>query len=202
MHIILIHGLGRTPLAMSLLGRRLRKRQYTVRSFGYAAFYQPFDAIVRRFVATIRSEVGPQPYVIIGHSLGNIIARASLPALADLPPQRLVMLAPPNQPPLLAKAMGPNPLFRLMSGECGKLLADDAFYARLPVPDIPTTIIAGTAGPRGQLSPFGNRPNDCVVAVEETRLGPGCEVCLVPAIHTFIMNSPKVTAMIMDVLGS
>lgn len=200
MHVILIHGQGRTPLAMSILAQKVRRRGHAVRLFGYAAFCQTFESITGRFVRMIRSEVVDRRYMIIGHSLGGIIARASLPALVDTPPEHLVMLAPPNQPPLLARLVQSHPLYRILTQDCGRQLASNAFYQNLPVPTVPTTIIAGTAGPRGRFSPFGEQVNDGVVTVSETELGPGFEVTQVPSLHTFIMNSPQTIAMIEAVL--
>mgnify|MGYP006915170926 CR=1 FL=1 len=58
----------------------------------------------------------------------------------------------------------------------------------LPVPKVPTRIYAGTAGPRGRLSPFGNEPNDGILTVKETEI-PGIPIVHVRALHTFIMNA-------------
>jgi len=200
MRLLLIHGMGRTPLSLALLGRRLSRQGHSVRYFRYAAFQESFDQIVDRLVATIRVTVEQQPYALIGHSLGGILARAALPALASGPQRQLIMLAPPNQSPLLARRLRKRLLYRLMTRDCGSKLVDQTFYATLPHPTIHTTIIAGTAGPRGTWSPFGDWPNDGVVAVEETRLGPNTEVILVPSVHTLIMNSPKVTRIICELL--
>jgi pimeloyl-ACP methyl ester carboxylesterase len=195
-HVLLIHGLGRTPLSLALLGWRMSRQGYVVRYFGYASFYESFERIVARLVATLQPIVCDAPYALVGHSLGGLIARAALPALAELPPRHLVMLAPPNQSPLLARRLRNQPLYRLATGGSGRKLADPAFYQRLQVPAIPTTIIAGTAGPRGRFSPFGELLNDGVVSVEETQMGPVSEVVLVPSVHTFIMNSPQVARLI------
>jgi hypothetical protein len=200
MRLLLIHGMGRTPLSLALLGRRLSQQGHNVRFFGYAAFQESFDQIVDRLVATIRATIEQRPYALIGHSLGGILARAALPSLANRPPRQLIMLAPPNQAPSLARRLRKHLLYRLMTRDCGGKLADQAFYATLPHPTIHTTIIAGTAGPRGHWSPFGDRPNDGVVAVEETHLGPNTEVILVPSVHTLIMNSRQVTRIICELL--
>ena len=200
MRLLLIHGMGRTPLSLALLGRRLTQQGHSVRYFGYAAFRESFDQIVGRLAATIRATAAQHPYALIGHSLGGILARAALPTLACRPPRHLVMLAPPNQAPLLARRLRTHLLYQLTTRDCGGKLADQAFYATLPPPSIPTTIIAGTAGPRGRWSPFGNQPNDGVVAVEETRLGPNRKVILIPSVHTLIMNSPQVTRVICELL--
>src|SRR5690348_17321649 len=112
MRLLLIHGMGRSPLSLALLGRRLARHDHTVHYFGYAAFLESFDQIVSRLVAAIRAAAGSRPYALIGHSLGGILARAALPALADIPPRYLVMLAPPNQPPLLAQRVRKRLLFQ------------------------------------------------------------------------------------------
>ena len=200
MRLLLIHGLGRTPLSMALLGRRLSQQGHCVRYFGYAAFHESFDQIVARLGATICATADLHQYALIGHSLGGILARAALPALAHIPPCQLVMLAPPNHSPLLARRSHKYLVYRLTTRNCGDKLVDRAFYAALPYPTIATTIIAGTAGPRGRWSPFGDQPNDGVITVEETRLGPHTEVILVPSVHTLIMNSPLVTRTICELL--
>jgi pimeloyl-ACP methyl ester carboxylesterase len=201
MHLLLIHGMGRTPLSLALLGWRLSQQGHQVRYFSYAVFHKSFDQIVGRLVATILANAERHPYALIGHSLGGLLARAALPALADMPPCHLVMLAPPNQSPLLARRLCRHTLYRLITHDCGGKLADKDFYATLPQPCIPTTIIAGTGGPRGHWSPFGDRPNDGIVAVEETQLGPNTELILIPSMHTLIMNSPQVTRTICELLA-
>lgn len=200
MYIVLIHGQGRSPLSMTLLGWRLRRAGHDICYFGYTPILQSFESITARFIQTIRNEVGDRPYAIVSHSLGGIITRASLPYLTDNLPKHLVMLAPPNQPARIAKKLKANPIYEWFTRDCGRKLGDDAFYETLPYPTVPTTIIAGTRGPRGKLSPFGEEANDSVLAVRETELGEGYRVILVPATHTFIMNSKQVAGIVSDVI--
>lgn len=200
MHIVLIHGQGRSPLSMTLLGWRLRRAGHDIHYFGYSPMLQSFESITARFIQTIHDEIGNRPYAIVSHSLGGIITRASLPYLTHNLPKHLVMLAPPNQPARIAKKMRANPVYGWFTRDCGRKLGDDSFYETLPRPTIPTTIIAGTRGFRGKLSPFGEKANDTVLAVEETRLGKGYEVILVPATHSFIMNSKQVAKTVLKVI--
>jgi hypothetical protein len=64
--------------------------------------------------------------------------------------------------------------------------------ATLAVPPCEFGIIAG-----GRCAARGHNPllagdNDLVVTVEETRLGGARDFAVVPVLHTFLMNDPKV----------
>ena len=189
MNALLIHGQGRTTNAMRLLGVRLHWRGYQVRYFRYYTRREKFAQIVKRLIETIKSLPQEQPYVLIGHSMGGLLARASLPELADHAPVHLILLASPNRPPRLVPWAAHNPIYRFLTYDCGQRVANAEFYRSLPKPVIPTTIIAGTGGPRGKWFPLGLEPNDSVLTVQETLLGGETEVIQVPAMHTFIMNS-------------
>ena len=82
-----------------------------------------------------------------------------------------------------------------------QLLADQHFMESLPALDVPAKIYAGTAGPRGRYSPFGDEPNDSVLAVKETML-PNVPIQTVPVLHTFIMNSKVITQDIVQIARS
>jgi hypothetical protein len=82
-----------------------------------------------------------------------------------------------------------------------QLLADPQFMESIPVPSVPTKIYAGTAGPRGRRSPFGDEPNDSVLMVRETML-PDIPHQSIPVLHTFIMNSKVVTQDIIKLASS
>lgn len=203
MRVFLIHGMGRSRASMLLLSSRLKRAGHRPSTFGYFVRLDPLEVITDKWVQHIegvlardRSESGEEevPYAVIGHSLGNILTRVASPRLpAGL--CRFMMLAPPNQPPALARRLKENPLYRALTGDAGRLLADPAFYAALPVPDVPTLIVAGDAGSRGRFLPFRGGPGDGVVGVEETRLGEHPHL-VVDAVHTFIMNHRDVTRTI------
>ncbi|HEY1101755.1 MAG TPA: alpha/beta fold hydrolase [Myxococcota bacterium] len=203
MRVFLIHGMGRTTVSMALLARRLRQAGHDVSSYGYVVSRDALDVIGARFVEHITKKGGTaEPFAVVGHSLGNVITRMVLAQLPGL--TRLVMLAPPNQPPALAARLQHNPIFRVLTQDAGRKLADqDHFYASLPVPAMPTLIVAGTRGPRFASSPWQGKDNDSVVGVDETRLeAPNIEHVSVDAIHTLIMNDAVVTGLVLRFLSS
>jgi pimeloyl-ACP methyl ester carboxylesterase len=190
---------------MFLLAQRLKRAGHQTTLFGYHVTVQSLEAIADRLVLRVEEvlgedeesldQKGPDPaqpgstgpaFALVGHSLGNVICRMAAPAL---PPglRCQVMLAPPNHSPVAARWLEGNSVFRLLTQDAGQKLTDPAFFARLPKPRVPTLVIAGTAGSTASWLPFEGRPNDGVVAVEETALA-GAETVQVKAIHTFLMN--------------
>jgi Alpha/beta hydrolase family len=189
MRVLLVHGLWRTPLSFLLLVRRLQAWGYGTDHFGYMAIAQRYEAIVTRLVDKLEVLARGGAYAVIGHSLGGILLRSALSNLSARAPEHLVMLGTPNRPSRLASLLRENWGYRKLTGECGSRLASPEFYATLPVPRVPYTIVAGTAGSRGRWSPFGLEPNDGLVAVSETKIKDDDPVVLLPAKHTFMMNN-------------
>lgn len=210
MRVFLLHGMGRTPASMWLLAWRLRQAGHQPSLFAYAVSRRPLDEIVAKLAAQIATTLEadreiagaaaepPLPYGVIGHSLGNLLTRLASPAL----PAgfcRFVQLAPPNQSPASARLLRDQALFQAITKDAGRKLVDAEFFAALPVPEVPTLILAGNAGPRQEFLPFRGEPNDGVLTVEETRL-PGIAHLVLPAIHTFIMNRRDTTRAILAFL--
>jgi hypothetical protein len=121
---------------------------------------------------------------------------------AELPlPRQVIMLGTPNRTPRLASWFHRRWLYRLVNGECGQLLAQPRFFAELPRPGVPTTVIAGTRGWPRALSLFGGEANDGVVAVDEARLDAAATLIELPASHTFMMNNRQVRRVVRDLLA-
>ena len=202
MHVFLLHGMARTPASMFLLARRLAKAGFRTHLFGYQVSLQSLESIadrlVRKVEKTLEAEGSgvPRPFAIVGHSLGNVIARLASPAL---PPGLacLVMIAPPNRSPVTARWLEGNAIFHLLTQDAGRKLADPEFFDRLPEPDVPTLVIAGTAGFTAPWLPFEGRPNDGVVALEETHLE-GADRLEISGVHTFLMNRKDVFQAVRD----
>ncbi len=193
---LLVHGLGRTPVSMFPLAGVVRRAGLRTHFFAYSPTLESLDRIVRRLVTTIHRI---RPTYLIVHSLGGLLARLALADVSQHEVRHLVMLGTPNRPPRLAAYFWRWSPFRLLAGTCGRFLAHPDEYDRLPTPTIPCTVIAGTAGPTGTLSPFGDEPNDGVVSVSETRL-PGAEEVRIPAWHTWMMAHPDAHSRLAAIL--
>jgi pimeloyl-ACP methyl ester carboxylesterase len=204
MQVLLVHGMGRTTWSMRRLQRWLRRTGHEVRSLGYLAAIDPVSGIVERLRRAFQEAAAQGPYIVVGHSLGGLLARMALCQGPDplASPVHLILLGTPNQSPRLARRLGSFWLYRLINGESGQLLARNDAFTALPPPNSPYTIIAGTAGPRGRWSPFGTEANDGLVAVAETLISAGDFPVTLPVRHTFMMNDPRVRAVIARILES
>lgn len=191
MDLILIHGMGRTPLSMLLLRRRLRKLGYTAHLFGYSPMFESLERATNRLVHLIHHKVGSKQYALVGHSLGSVIIRNALPRLGENQPALCFFIAPPMMACKAAKFFSRFRLYRLVAGEMGQLLAQDNFMEQLPFP-ANTKIYAGTCGPRASWLPFGHNLNDCILSVDEATGKSNAAVVTVPSTHTFIMNAKTV----------
>jgi len=120
---------------------------------------------------------------------------------AALPlPRHVIMLGTPNRPPRLARRLQRLWPYRLVNGECGRLLARAEFFTGLPPMAVPCTIVAGTGGWRGGWSPFGHDAHDGVVAVAEAEMDGPAFLAQVPVRHTFMMNDRRVRALLLNAL--
>ena len=175
---------------MRRMATRLQEAGFATCNFPYAPTFHRFDTIVSKLHDFIVAEVKTPRYHLVGHSLGNIIIRAGFRHAYPTELGRIVMVAPPNHPPKLARNLRCFPPYRIWGGDSGQQLASKAFYDTLPTPDVPFGVIAGNMG---QGLTF-KEPNDGIVTVESTRLCGMADHLILPHTHTFIMNSPEVAA--------
>lgn len=200
MYAILIHGMGRTPLAMSILAARLWKSDIHPLFFGYSVTFESLESCVQRLERLVEKRVGMNEYIIVGHSMGTVITRTTVPRLAHKP-VACFLLTPPTQACKAARHFAPRRWAKLLGGEMAQLLADQNFMESIPPLSVPAKIYAGTAGPRGRYSPFKQELNDSVLTVKETML-PDVPHEALPVLHTFIMNSRLITQDIVSIAQS
>lgn len=194
--VVLIHGMGRTRASLLVLEGRLRKAGFATLNVPYGQKDGTLDELSDAFAAFVAREVKTPRWHLVGHSLGNIVARNAMRKPLRPGLGRFVMLAPPNRPAVLAGLLKDNGLYRLLTGDSGRKLADAAFYETLPVPPVEFAVIAGD---KGQRLTF-DAPNDGVVDVEGTKLSGMKAFAVVHHTHTFLMNSGDTFALVLEFL--
>jgi len=200
LRVLFVHGMGRTPMSSWPMLRRLRRSGLLTEVFGYVAALEVFDVIVARLITRIEALAGQGRYIVVGHSLGGVMLRAALNRMDPniRRPEHLYLLGSPIVPARLAVRLKHNVLYRLLTGDCGQLLASaERMHAIGPVA-VPTTAIAGVRGIASPHGPFARDANDGVVAVSEVSADWLLRLTEVPVLHTFLPSNRKIAEIILD----
>ena len=186
--VVLVHGMGRTPLSMVPMDIGLRRAGYRVLNVGYDSGASGVAEIAEGIGAEVEAALEDQPAPrvhFVGHSLGTVVIRW---LLVHDPPEaagRAVLLAPPNQG----------------SHEADRW-AGLVRWTFPPITELRTT--GGTAvdlgAPRGVEVAVIAASRDGKVAVAETCLK-GAAHAVVPSAHTFVMMRPRVIGMVRTFLA-
>ena len=197
MQVLLVHGMGRSPLSMASLALGLRADGMRPRFFGYLSAVESVDRMVNRLVQRMTA-ISDEPYVVVGHSLGGVLLRMAIERLPEgrRPPERLVLVGSPQGPARLAQQFASWVPYRLLYGEAGQMLGNAERMAAIPSPRVPCTVVVGTRGLPGGVSPFGEEPNDGIVAVSEVMAAGEAETVRLARGHTFLMNAEEVREII------
>lgn len=199
MRILFVHGMGRTPLSGVPLLSQCRKNGVSTSTFGYTTALHDFASISDRLSKRIADIASQGDYVLVGHSLGGILIRS---AISDLSvtvtlPKHVFLLGSPIAASRMAKKLQQQWLYRLLTGDCGQLLASDERMARVAALTIPTTSIVGIKGINGKYSPFFDELNDGVVAVSELAADWIGKEIRVPVMHTLLPASRLVADLVL-----
>ena len=201
--VVLLHGLAAPRWSMSLLARHLHKHgDYATFVVDYASTRSTIDSQARSLANVIRSLEGIEEINLVGHSMGNIVIRRYL-AGDGSPSQgwnpdpriaRIVMIAPPNHGSITATRLSDYALFKTLLGESGRQLGTnwEDLERRLATPNGEFGIIAGGYGNKLGLNPFLPGDDDGRIRVETTRLAGAADFLVVPAVHEFIANDPRI----------
>lgn len=205
--VALIHGLGRSPVAMLPLAWTLRRAGYRTVNLGYVAARRPLAATAARIGERLdraRAEHPGEPFHLVTHSLGGILARTWLGRVAPAG-SRLVQLAPPNQGARLAERLKGLGVARALLGQALVDLGHDEHgKARYPLPPVANEVgvVAGGTGADKGYGAWLEGDNDGVVRVAETWLPEARDWILLPRLHTFIMNARDTHANVLAFLGT
>ena len=198
MHALFVHGMGRSPVSGWPLLLKLRRHGLKPRTLWYSTTFEDFATVNRRLVTAITALANAGDYVLIGHSLGGVLLRTAIKTLppGTRLPRHLFLLASPIRPARLAQRLRHNTLYRLITGDCGQLLASDSRMTAIGPALVPTTAIAGVRGWRGRFDVFEGEPNDGVVSPAEVSADWLGTPVRINAIHTLLPSSTQVAGII------
>ena len=197
--VVLLHGLGRTPMSMGSMAQALETRGYRVMNLAYPSTDASIEILTNEHLAPALQrcrEAKCRVIHMVAHSLGGILIRQYLQT-RDLPAgSRVVMLSPPNQGSELAEQLKPYRIYQWVTGPAGQQLGTQAGSVprQLGPVGVPIGVITGSESWNPLFSYWIPGPDDGKVAVEGARLEEMVDFLVVPASHTFIMEDDTVIA--------
>lgn len=197
--VVLLHGLGRTPLSMMAISLAARRRGYRVINWHYRSTLGNIAEHAEAFGREVAPRLAEAPSVhFVTHSLGGIIVRQFLSTHVLPNLGRVVMLAPPNGGSEVADVLQRSELITRYVMPVRELGTDDTSVPlSLPPATFPVGVIAGS---RSHIRLFSNwmnhEPNDGVVAVERTKLAGMSDFLVLRRTHTMLPWSPDALAQV------
>lgn len=204
-YVILLHGLGRTPLSMKRLEWTLRRENYRVINLAYPSTRISVEDAADHWLGDVlRKQTTDKTVKIhfVAHSLGGIILRQYLSDHQIENLGRVVMLAPPNQGSELADRLRNNCLYRLATGPAGQELGtgDMSLPQKLAPPNFELGVIAGDRSLNPLFSAWIPGPDDGKVSVLSTQIPGMQDFLLVHRTHTWLAWSREVSGAVSQFL--
>jgi pimeloyl-ACP methyl ester carboxylesterase len=206
-YVVLLHGLGRTPLSMKRLEWKLRRENYRVLNVSYPSTRVSIEDAANIWLAQVlRKKITDKTVKIhfATHSLGGIVLRQYLSGHRIENLGRVVMLAPPNQGSELAERLRNNCFYRIATGPAGQELGMDgsSLPRQLGPANFELGIIAGDRSLNPLFSAWIPGPDDGKVSVASTCLAGMRDFLVVHHSHTWMTWNGSVNAAVTRFLRS
>lgn len=178
--VIILHGLFRTRRSMAPLRRAIERAGFEAIPVDYPSTRGTLEEHASQVERVLCELHGIETVSFVTHSMGGLVARCVLgrrERVRDwrcrIAVGRLLMIFPPSNGSQRAEFWRRFRWLAPITGPATDELSP-ARASQVPVPEVPTAIIAGGRGSRWGRSPLISGDNDGTVAVEEAWL-PGVE---------------------------
>ncbi|TVP77077.1 MAG: alpha/beta fold hydrolase [Puniceicoccaceae bacterium] len=196
-HVILLHGLCRTPRSMRGMQRALQKEGYVVHNLGYDSRHHTIPVLAEQVAHEVRKVTEAATRVhFVTHSMGGILVR-QMEATQPLETLgRVVMLSPPNHGSEVVDRIGHSWIFDRVNGPAGQQLgtAPDSFVNQLGPVHFECGVLTGDRSLNWINSCMIHGPNDGKVSVASARIEGMQSFKVAHATHTFMTSNRAVIA--------
>ena len=196
--VILIHGLWMRGLVLLPHQHWLRAEGFAVRRFSYPSWRGGLADNVRLLSSFINETPGAVIH-LVAHSLGGLVALKMLSQEPDARIRRTVLLGTPYAGCHCGFTLAESPVLATLVGHT----FEDWFSLPRPalLPAVEIGVIAGTRPISfGRLIPGLARPNDGLIAVDETRIAAAKDSIALNVSHSGMLMSRACTGQIANFL--
>ncbi len=196
--VILIHGLWMRGLVMLPYEHWLRSEEFAVRRLSYPSWRDSLEDNVCMLAACVRETPGSVIH-LVAHSLGGLIALTMLSQESDPRIRRVVLMGTPYAGCYCGFALARIPMLSMLVGHTFKDWFNMPRTALPPAVDI--GVIAGTCSISfGRLIPGLARPNDGLIAVNETYIPSAKDSISLPVSHSGMLVSKACAGQVSNFL--
>ena len=200
--VVLLHGILRGRPSMALLARDFRRSGCRVLNWKYPSTRAGIRDHARALAGRIEGFLRPgEDLVLVGHSMGGLVARAFLEAAPDRSVARVVQIGTPNRGSIKAAILADSFLYKWTLGNrAGRELVrgPGGIAESLPVPPAGLVhVVAGARGNQRGWSPLLPGDDDGTVELSATAL-PGAQRETVKALHAFLPWNRKVRRRVLE----
>ncbi len=194
-HVILLHGIIRSPRSMIRIQKALDREGYRVHNFGYRSTRDTIETVAGLLHVEVKKITGKGIRIhFVTHSLGSLVVRYYFNRYRIAKAGRIVMIAPPNRGSRLAMNLSRWKPYRHFFGHAGREVtgAPGTIPLVIPPPKREFGVIAGGLGFSIGINPFIAGDNDGTVGVEETKLPGMKDFVQVKGQHSLLLFQTRV----------
>jgi len=192
--VVLLHGLWMPAASMRWMGARLREAGYDPETFGYRTVRGGPEAAMPRLAGCLRAA----PAHVVAHSLGGLVALATVDRMPGVPVGRVVCLGSPLRGSGTADTLAHHAWGAFALGHSARLLREGcAPCAR----GLEVGVVAGVRSfGLGRLVAGFDGANDGAVAVAETTVDGLADHVVVRSSHSGLLFSRAAAAQAVSFL--
>ncbi len=203
--VILLHGMGRSRLAMLGVSDFLDKNQYIAINKSYPSLTKTIVELAAEVLPEVIAEAEsyqPRHIHFVTHSLGGIIVRQYLQEYRLPSGSRIVMIAPPNHGSEVIDHLEKLPFYEQVMAPAGKELSfkNNKIINELKQINYQVGVIAGNKSIEPWFAWMLPKPNDGKVSVASTKLSEMADHIVLPYSHPLIMREKIVWQQVLHFL--